>query len=615
MSRAFERSKRAPRASENRGFVRGGLHARIRAPRARAPTTVQARESRNRDFARPLLGGWFLLVPIVVFAATRELWAPDEPRYAQIAKECWDRGSFLVLHLCGELYPDKPPLVYWLAGLCGRLAGWSELALRVPSILATVATAWITLRLARRCFGELEAAWSVPFVLGTAMMLEIGGRLQLDPVLACLTLAAIDLASNPDGDERAKVRRVLWAGLATGFAALAKGPVAWVHVGFAHLAWTALANPSESIKARAWYRAFGFVAVAWLAIVRSIRRAPTRTKLAWSGFVVLAIAPVASWAALAIHSEPALLRPLLFGQHIGRITQGDTHPGPVWDHVKGMLALLLPWTLLVVAGLARAWRGFRAARRGDSAQIALVRIAFWFALVFVFFSLIPPKRALYLLPIYPAAALIAAREFAIALREGRLAGWIGWTTASLVLVAGLALTVASIAPVEWLASVARASEDELVDSAGAIGPCGVVLAIGGLVALHAQWRALPARWANALALSFAVALTYVAVVLVPRVNDVKSARTLAEILAARPERPSAIPCVGVRPEGIRFYGGVPAATEPIPPAIEREGAQFLALCSDENYDRLSDADRARVRILETRRRGTHAVYVLGAAPR
>jgi 4-amino-4-deoxy-L-arabinose transferase-like glycosyltransferase len=540
----------------------------------------------NTTLARPFLGGWFLLVPIVIFSATRELWAPDEPRYAQIAREAWERGSFFVLHLCGELYPDKPPLVYWLAGVCGRLTGWSEFALRIPSLLATIGTAWITLRLARRFLGELEAAWSVPFVLGTVMMLEIGGRLQLDPVLTCLCLAALDLLSNTEGGASAIRQRTLLAGLATGIAALAKGPPAWIHVGFAVL--------------------------AWIALPQCVRLAPRRSWPVWLGFVALALAPVAIWAALAIRREPALAEPLLFGQHIGRITTGDKHPGPVWDHVKGMLGLFFPWTLLVVAGLARAWRGFVAARRGDSAEIGLVRTAAWFALVFVFFSVIPPKRALYLLPIYPAAALIAAREFAIALRAGRLAGWIGWTTAFLLAVAGLAITGASFAPVEWITRVVPASPDEFLAYRGTIAPCGLLLAAGGLVALYAQRRGRPGLWANALSISMAAALASAALWLVPRVNDVKSARSLARILAERPERPTLIPCVGIRPEGIRFYGGVPAAYEPIPAAIEREGAQFLALCTEENYARLSEADRARVKILVTRQRGTDEVYVLGA---
>lgn len=529
----------------------------------------------------PWLGGWHLLVPILVLAIVRDLWAPDEPRYAQIAKEAWDSHSFLVLHLCGEPYPDKPPLVYWLAGLMGRMSGWSEAWMRLPSILATIGSAWLCARIARRWLGEIEARWAVLFYLGTVMVLEIGGRLQLDPVMSFFVLAAIDLLSIDGGGERAIVRRTLAAGLFAGFAALAKGPPAWVPIGFAILAWRFLPQP--------------------------LRYAPRRGARAWTGFVLLAILPVATWAALAIREQPDLLRPLLFGQHIGRITKGDQHPGPVWNHLISMPVLLLPWTLLVLAGLARAWRAFRARE-----EPGFVRIAAWFAVVFVFFSLIPPKRDLYLLPIYPAAALIAARELAVALRAARMPGWIGWTTGILMLVAGLAL---ACAPVLVSAFVHMAQTEQMALDARAWAslavPAGIALTLGAVAALIGQTFRSPRLWANALALGMATALTAAAVWLVPAIDDVKSARKLAEMLRARPERPSQIPCVGLRPEGIRFYGGGPAAAEPLVPAVEREGDQFLGLATDKDFDRLSPADRARFRILGQEPLGRRNVYLLG----
>ena len=64
----------------------------------------------------PRFPWWWLAAPIVASAAVRGFWAPDEPRYAMVAKSIYEHGEFLVLRRCGELYPDKPPLVYWFAG-------------------------------------------------------------------------------------------------------------------------------------------------------------------------------------------------------------------------------------------------------------------------------------------------------------------------------------------------------------------------------------------------------------------------------------------------------------------------------------------------------------------
>ncbi len=553
---------------------------------------------------RPWLGGWYLLVPILALAFVREWWAPDEPRYGEIAKEAFDTHSFLVLHLCGELYPDKPPLVYWLAGIMGRLSGWSEFWMRVPSILATAGSAWMCMRIARRWLGEMEALWSVPLYLGSVMVLEIGGRLQLDPTLSLCVLAAIDqlsiegrgratqagempLAGDVSRSSTATVRHTWLAGMWLGIGALAKGPVAWIFVGFALIVWRVLPKP--------------------------LRFAPQRSARAWLGLAVLAILPVATWAALAIHEEPALLKPLLFGQHIGRITEANKHAGPVWNHLLSMPLLLLPWTLLCVAGLARAWRSWRA--REDA---GLVRIAAWFAVVFVFFSAIPPKRDLYLLPVYSAAAMLGACELAAALRARRLRGWIGWGTGIVLLVVGLTLALAPwVVPIVLDHAGTKLGEvgDDAREQAALVVPVGIAMLLGAAGALIGQRLGSPRAWANALALGMAASVTTAAIVIVPTIDEVKSARALADMLRARPERPSQIACAGVRPEGIRFYGGGPAAAESLVEALEREGDQFLGLAIDKELARLSQPDRARFTELARGRLGRHVVYVLGRAGR
>lgn len=551
--------------------------------RAKMPALKPLDDS-DRELPGPFLGGWYLLVPILAWAWTRGLWAPDEPRYAQIAKEAWDTQSFLVLHLCGDLYPDKPPLVYWLAGTLGKLTNWSEFALRVPSILATIGSAWLCTRIARLWLGETTARWCVPFYLGTIMVLYIGGRLQLDPIMSCACLAAIALMADDRGGERAIVRRTWLAGIACGLGALAKGPIAWVAVGFA--------------------------VIAWMCLPRGLRHAPRRPWQAWLSFVLLSMLPVAVWAACAIAAEPALMKPLLFGQHIGRIAEGTQHPGPIWDHLVTMPVQLMPWTPLVVLGLLRAVRSWRTKE-----SPGIVRIAVWFAVVFVFFSVIPPKRDLYLLPIYPAAALLAAFEFEAALSVRRLAHWVAWTSAGLGLAAGSILACAPL-----LAPIARRtfpdSAGEVLDLevwAWRVVPIGVVLAAGCVVALIGHMRARPRLWCDALGLGLAAALTAATVWVIPPLDAVKSARALAELVRARPERPTEVICVGVRPEGIRFYGGVPAVKDALVAGLEREGAQFLGVCAALDFARLSPEDRSRFKELARGQHSSRVVLVLGRA--
>lgn len=535
--------------------------------------------SAPRAAARPWLGGWHLLVPIVALAATRDLWAPDEPRYAQIAREAVDSGSLLVLHLCGDVYPDKPPLVYWLAGVFGRLTEWSAFALRIPLILATLGSALLAARIARRHLGETAAAWAPVFYLGTAMVAWFGGRLQLDPLLAFFCLAAIDLIWNDAGTSAQRGRRLLLAGLCTGLAALAKGPVAFLHVGLA-------------------------VAALWW--VPRTARAPLRASAAaWAGFAVLAILPVAAWAVAASLREPALWKPLFVGQHLGRATDAEApHAGPPWEHLWQMPGLFFPWTGLLVLGVAELVRAFRA-REVDARRASLLRMGAWFAAVFVVFSVMPPKRELYLLPIYAAGAWLAAVAFERALRDGRLTHWVTAPTTAVFLAAG----VAALAVPPFVPAVQPYTRTIFPVAVALIGA-----SVAGFVFLR---RRDLGRWADSIAVGFSAAGLAAALWVIPAVDEVKSPREFAQVIAARPEKPARIPCVGVQPEGYRFYGGVPTVRSHAAALVEdfeRGGADRLALVAERDWLQMPASTRSRFEILAQHRVGSRSVLLLGRAP-
>ncbi len=546
-----------------------------------ARVTAAAAPPPTADTPGPFLGGWHFLVPILALAAVRDLWAPDEPRYAQIAREAFESGSLLVLHLCGELYPDKPPLVYWLAGLLGSLAGWSEFALRLPSIAATIGSAWLTGRMARRFIGPVAGRWAPLFFLGSALVLWMGARLQLDPVLSFLTLAAVDQIWKDGGTARARTACAARAGLWTGLAALAKGPVAWLIVGLA--------------------------LVASRLVPRSARVPLRFTPGAWTAMLVLSVAPVAAWAALASWSEPELARPLFFGQHLGRATTADApHAGPPWEHALEMSAFVMPWTLLVWLGIAETWRAWRASRTGGhAAGPGLVRAGLWFALVFAVFSAIPPKREVYVLPLYPAAAWFAAAAFQRALQQGRLARWVSIGTPVLLLAASLGAGIA--------VQVVHAARPY----AGLAAPTTVCLAAGAGAALAFRSRGNLPRWADSIALGLSTAALAAAVWIVPAVDAVKSARSFARVIAERPEQPARIPCVGVQPEGYRFYSGVPTVrgnATLLAQARDQEGREFLALVEDRQWPKLAPELRARLVVLASEPVGSRSVLLVGAAP-
>src|SRR3984957_1360714 len=95
---------------------------------------------------------WFALL------AQRPLFDPDEGRYAEIPREMLNGGDWVIPHLNGLAYIEKPPLQYWATALSYRLFGPNAVAARLYcalTALATIVLVWLT---ARRLWGT-SAGW------------------------------------------------------------------------------------------------------------------------------------------------------------------------------------------------------------------------------------------------------------------------------------------------------------------------------------------------------------------------------------------------------------------------------------------------------------------------
>ncbi|MBK8977051.1 MAG: hypothetical protein IPM29_14140 [Planctomycetes bacterium] len=323
--------------------------------------------------------------------------------------------------------------------------------------------------------------------------------------------------------------------------------------------------------------------------------------------VAFAVAPVASWALWTIARAPDLRAALLVDQHLGRVVDPHSHPGSPLKPTLELLALWLPWTPFVLVGLLTAVRNRASAAAAHRAWL-------WLAGPLLFFSAIAEKRAVYLLPIYPAAALLAAHGLCT------WSGARGWRSAALraaVLLATAPLAavgVAGLAAPLWLPTLTGAFESPagLAGRAVAFGP--PVLAVA-LLAMRAARRRDWLAWARAVARAWLVTIALGAVLLVPVVDREKSPRHLAARLAGRPEQPTEIPCIGVRPEGYAFYAGRPAVADPraarIAGALARDDADFLALVAARELLRLPTDVLRRVQVVDAQGVGSRRVLVLG----
>ena len=194
---------------------------------------------------------------------------PDEGLYATIAHEMLSRGDWIIPHMNGLPYLEKPPLYFWLTALTFQLFGLSEWATRLWSALAALGTVLLTWRIGRRLYGRragLLAGLVIATVVGNTLYVRKASTDQL--FVFCLTLAMYGFLRDAERADRGRARFLLFY-LGAALAVLAKGfigvvfPVLIVGLGMAvvrRLSWREL----NLVRGAAL---FAVVAVPWHALV------------------------------------------------------------------------------------------------------------------------------------------------------------------------------------------------------------------------------------------------------------------------------------------------------------------------------------------------------------
>ena len=112
---------------------------------------------------RLLVVGLLALAAALFIANTwgYDLWPPDEPRFAEVAREMMQSGNYLAPTVNNLPYKEKPPLLFWAISAASLPFGdVNEFTARVPSALGGVITVLLTYLLARRLYGQKIAVWS-----------------------------------------------------------------------------------------------------------------------------------------------------------------------------------------------------------------------------------------------------------------------------------------------------------------------------------------------------------------------------------------------------------------------------------------------------------------------
>jgi 4-amino-4-deoxy-L-arabinose transferase-like glycosyltransferase len=322
--------------------------------------------------------GLFAIFTLIWFVAlgTRSLIHPDEGRYAALALEMARSGDWVTPRLNGVLYFEKPALQYWIGALSFQVLGVSEFSARFWPGAAGFLTALITAFTAMRLWGRdagvraLAISASMTWIIGNSHFLTLDAGLTL---FLTLTLCAHLLAQHDAADALAQRRWTLLAWAAMACAVLSKGLVGLVIPGAALLI------------ASLWSRDFG----VW-------------ARLHWRVGGALFLAIAAPWFILVSLRNPDFAQFFFIHEHFARyLTHVHQREGTWWYYVPLLLLGLLPWTSSL------PWLLRRGPDDASPSALQLRRtLVAWIGFVFVFFSASGSKLPSYILPLFPALALL-----------------------------------------------------------------------------------------------------------------------------------------------------------------------------------------------------------------
>ena len=322
---------------------------------------------------------------------------PDEGRNAEIPREMVASGDWVTPRLDGVNYFEKPPLVYWTVAGCLKLFGPSEWSVRAAPLLFALGGVLFTYAATRRIAGR-SAGLAAALVLATSLLYYVLARfLILDMAVAVLmsaTLFCFILGVReppPAANTNAWTARRRW----------------WFYGLYASAALATLA------KGLMGFLVTGAVMFLWLLIFRQWKR--LRPFYLPTG-VLLFLAIAAPWHLLVAARNPTWFHRYVVYEHLERfLTSAASRAGPWWYFIPIILAGLFPWSGFLLAGVRRALRGGWTERDKNADSWFFVT---WAGFIFLFFSVSHSKLPGYILPVFPALAVLIGRWLAPSLAEG-----------------------------------------------------------------------------------------------------------------------------------------------------------------------------------------------------
>ncbi|MFA4905987.1 MAG: glycosyltransferase family 39 protein [Candidatus Margulisiibacteriota bacterium] len=308
---------------------------------------------------------WALILLLAFFLFGYKMWAPsvyeeDEATIAAVAGEMVEDGDVVTMHYNHRPWFHKPPLYVWLAALCLKLFGWSEFAVRFPSLLFGLGTIFLIFRLGKLMFEDESALYAALMGLTSLLLIILSRTGFVDtPLVFFITLAFYSYVRN-------------WSPLffiSCALAVLSKGLLG-------------AAIPFS---------------VVFIDLVINKRLKPASMNWALgilnSALFIMIAAP---WWIAEYRIHGAIFLEKMFGKFTWSIytTTLQEHSGPLYFYILVILVGFFPWSFFFPYA---AWK-----RKGNSL------LWLWFLVVFLLFSFAQTKIPGYILPLFPPMILLTA---------------------------------------------------------------------------------------------------------------------------------------------------------------------------------------------------------------
>ncbi|MBX9738810.1 MAG: glycosyltransferase family 39 protein [Beijerinckiaceae bacterium] len=376
---------------------------------------------------------WLVIVSLALFLPgffTMQPMDRDEPRFAQATKQMLETGDLVAIRFQDEARNKKPVGIYWMqAAIVGaadalglpqaRTTIWLY---RLVSLLgaasAVLLTYWTAL-----AFVSRRNAFLAALLLASTVLLGVEARLaKTDAVILATVVGAMGAlarfyfaSKEPSGSDETSGKSlflpfVFWTSIGLGL--LIKGPITPMIAAFTVIA---LAIKDRSGR--------------WLGATRPL------PGLFW------ALALVVPWFILImIATKGAFLADSVGADMLSKVGSGqESHGAPPGTYLAVFWATAWPMAPFVALAAPFAW----AARKDPKVAFLLA----WIVPAWILFEIVPTKLPHYVLPVYPALAILVA----LAAERGALAMDRKWSRPVLLMVPGLAflLLVAGIGLAVW----------------------------------------------------------------------------------------------------------------------------------------------------------------------